>query len=523
MAFEIKPYGLEKEKEDERNPTPGTVTSMPGAPAAPAPAAGPQNGASKFVNFERYLGANQDVVNRQAGQIANKVDLSAGGVRTQLAGLVGGATAGAPTPGENPAPVTPRAPPAPTPSAPKAPTPNPYNPFSHPTEYAAFNAQHNAEAPTGGNGGFGIDPVPGGGRGTPSQPFAGGAGAPPVMPGSSLPPPEQTSPTPPAAPDGPRSLQDMEGWDDFASNYRKADEQLGALGTPGGLEALAGGGMPTGGSRLNAAMLGSVGGQRFRALQDKYKNLGKEIDEGDATVRKHAEDADVAYQKELDRIAVERQKALDAGNATEAARLAAEEAALKERNQFNLEEGEGKYENWSDYTGGNRFENTVRTMTTPLNPIGQLQEAGGSRDSAKGGIEKLDAYGRDFGLNLNASKYNWGLTGHLGTHSDETKTAVFNSLTGAELKALEKMPNRDQDKFIDERLWKLADFAKASVEKLKTLVPMQSGPMGLSAWAAEVQKRYGLTPEKIKQLQHLSTINRPKPGEAPTPPGMIKF
>lgn len=477
----------------------GAPNVRPQTPAA-APSGVAGDSGSSFVNFERYVNANQGASDANAGQISGQVGGAADKAKTALGSMVDqfntGVTAGT----------------------------------GHGVsgELAqVFNTAHRTGQPPGT-----VPPTPATttGRGGTSQSMMD---APPSSPlkgaidpkGTENPISQPVATPAPTREDivkgsqqtytGPQSLAQQPGYDALTGQVGAAAGDVAALQSKDGLSAWLGknrnatAGYASDGSgarELDSLLLGRSGGKAFGELGSKYQGLGESVGAANtASIEKARGAEDLTKQA-----AGEYGGLLKLYDEDEANRKRAEEekkaAAEKERNSLNLTHGDGKYEEWDDYTGGNRFENTVSNITGALDPVAQVQNATGNRSLKEQGEEQFDqGINKAIGTHLNSSKYNWGLTGHLGTHSDEVKKAIFDSLSGEELKALERMGGTQQDSFIDQRLKKLADEARAALSKLP---PNEGGPMGMAAWFQKIQAQFNITPEQLKQLQHLSTVGK---------------
>lgn len=501
------PY-LENQQEDEEDKKQEPLTLNGGQAGGAAPlTASPRDQApvpaqtaggtpGRFVNFERRFNANKDAATASGNRIAGGVEKQGQAVEADLKarqatfndGVLQGGLAPTVTPSGSQGAVAPKAPPAPGGTKPP-PGPMP-DPFKDPAGYARWN-QENAAA---------------------------GKPPPPQMPSSSAPTPPQQTLEQRAAQTykGPRALSDSAGWDELGQKAAKTSREGALTKDAAGTQALLqeekkGSGYTQGQSRFDAGLTQAASGDRFARLRDRFSGLSKSIADADsdsqvqsATARGAIEGDAEKAKADIIRIQADKKARIEADIQ---AKLAEDARIKKERSALNLEQGTGRYEEWDDYTGGNRFENTLSNITGAMDPVDRIQNATGNRSVKEAAEEKMDTWAnQNLGTHLNSSKYNWGLTGHLGAHSDEVKRAVFDSLSGEELKALERMGGTQQDAFIDARLQKLADFARDALKKLPPYDPRT----GLTGWLQKIQSMFDITPQQLKQLQHLATVNPPR-------------
>jgi hypothetical protein len=433
MAYEFKrPEDEEKEQgpADPQGPmapgSPGGGTASGGGftqPAAPAQGTG-------FVNFDRIMAANKDIADRNAGRLTGTLQTNAEGAKTALTGVVGNfntaVTTGTPQ-DPNAPPLQPSAnfdlgdgkakpdsqpviPPAPSTLKPAS------QPIQSPDELAALEA--------------------------------GQAGA---------------------VYGGPTDITNSDEFRDMWSKIGQSDDELAQFDKTGGLEALSqkymsggaggAGGYTSGMSRMDAALLGSVGGEGFGKVAKDFGNQRKDVDSA-VTLS--------GYKvKNAQGLADDAKKYWDQKIAEYNARPVAEEAAPDTSM-------EGK-ESFDDYMGtgglldGHKLEHTIQDIGKFLNPIYGIADAAGLPSLEDSGTAKYEKMLNDSrGPNskrapLNAQAVQ--LDRALPNTSEAQQRAVYDSLTRAELTALEGMTKPQQHEFLTKRLEELQAKARETLKK----------------------------------------------------------
>lgn len=183
--------------DDERKPAPGAPGMAP--IGEPAPVAGAQPAASRFVGFGRYLAANRDAARGMVDRVAKGIEDKGAAVQQGLASAQQQMQQAA----------------APPTAYVDADQRAGDAPMAHDADqWAALNAQYT----------------------------------------------------------GPNSLSGTDGWDATQSNALAAQDEANATQSEGGLGALTGG-QTSGGRRLNSALLGAAGAERFAGLRERFGKL----------------------------------------------------------------------------------------------------------------------------------------------------------------------------------------------------------------------------------------------------------
>lgn len=312
MAYTYKEDMDEQEKQLASEPLSMPAQSMGGGAPAPAATQGPtkQPGqGSGFVGWDSILNANKDNATARANQLAGGIAKSGQAAKTGLADAqkdyVHAANNRTPATGYNysappntgtlatpksvaapalpGAPAQGRAPPAKTPAPVVSPafTATPQaNAAPSPAGYGAADTTHLETA------------------GEKRERELSGAPAPTkISPAKQA---ELDAVTSKQAPySGPKSVTEIDGWDSLLSGARETQgkvqalqqrDALGNLRGEAGIEALmAPGKQSTGGSRLDAALLGSAGRKRFNELNADYGGLLKQYDDAAKSTRADAQ------------------------------------------------------------------------------------------------------------------------------------------------------------------------------------------------------------------------------------------
>jgi hypothetical protein len=192
-----------------------------------------------------------------------------------------------------------------------------------------------------------------------------------------------------------------------------------------------------------------------------------------------------------------------------------EAAAQAERDSRLLGEGAGKAESWDDYTGGNRFENTLDDVlgNTFLNPASAIQEGTGNRSWQRSAHAGMDKWANDnLGTKLNSNKFNWGPTGVLGMGMDDSiRKSVYDSLSGEELAQLENMSHMQADQYVVNRLRNLGDKARVVLDSTHVDPNVTNPAQKMALQVQALVTEYGFTNEQamhyVKIANEAKTFN----------------
>jgi hypothetical protein len=261
-------YVLEDEEEKKRQgpagfgagglPTLGAAgTSAPVTPASKSPA--PAQTGTGFVGWDQILSANKDASAARAGEMAEGMEAAGKQVKEKQTAAQQrfdeGVQAGTPAPRHGAQA---------TPSGPSAP-----NAFGQPTSTPRV-----AAAPQPTQGAFRPATAPANFNHAAPVTNAGERAA------------AQADVN--ARYDGPQALSDDAQWEDILNAGRDVESRIGSTQTPGGLEALVQEKAPqlgSGGSRMDAALLGATGQRRFDELRKEYGGLLGGLKGADAASR----------------------------------------------------------------------------------------------------------------------------------------------------------------------------------------------------------------------------------------------
>lgn len=329
MAYLIKPQVEEQELRSPGTAPAGTLAPSMGTAPAEAPRDGAASSGGDFIAFDRYFAANRDAANQAAGQLAGTAQRSAQAAQQGLQtaqnqftqGLEGGM-------GQSATGVS----------------------VQGPTQMAMANRERR---------------------------FGAVGAAPATNPAISI---AEAQKRAQQTYTGPGSLADTQGYGAAYDAAKKAQEQTQALGSVSGREAMlreaAGGkgagaagtraqGYTQGASRLDSALTGRAGGNRFRELRSQYGGLTRALDEANAESARQAQEASGATATAAGQYGQLAQAAEEQDNALRAAR--AQGAQLSE----DMKRWQGYQGKAASHTGGRRFDSPEEQARYELAQAGE--------------------------------------------------------------------------------------------------------------------------------------------------------
>jgi hypothetical protein len=499
-------YVLPTEDEDEKARQEAAGSAGPAASAAPAISGGgapahPMGGAgasgrpakpsTNFVSFDRVLAANKDAATGLAASMAKPIEAAGQQSKQSVAGasnaFANKVQAGLPA-GMQSTPFQGK------PAATPQPTGKPAAPF------ASLSAQQvpNFTSPT---------------QSKPASPTNTSVQSQGTVSGTTL-TPEQAKAQAEWKYAGPNSMDEDAGWGDILSkageaqrdvaltgNRNEAGELQGNAGLQAMLQQQAGGSYTQGQSKMDAGLIGSAGRPKWDSLNEEYGDLvggAKAANEASKGVAEAAR-GNVATQAEGAKAALAKWDA-DAKQAeadAEARRLRAEQetaAAANKKKDLMLGQGEGKAQDWKTYNTTNTFENTLADIGEALDPVNWFVKAGGGASHHGKLREAMDDQINKAGGEVNSNKINWGWSGQFAGVPENVKAGVYDSLTAAELHALERMSDGDMRKFVNERIGVLGK------EAAQTLAAPEFAGMSDPEIFGALTIKYGIDPFKATNL-----------------------
>lgn len=264
------PYLENQQDDEEEQQAPplqvqagSAVGAVPAAAVAPAVSPNAGQAPGRYVNFQRYFGANKDAAEAASSRLATGLQTQGEAAKADLAKRQGQFATGV-TQGQGLAARGATSPRAATPAA----------TFAAPTTAtAARQPVATASNPAGRSPAI-------------STGFAGVAtprGAAPV--GVAGQPVQYT---------GPGALSESAGWQDLVNSASRVGRQVAQTQSPEGLQALfqqANPGGTAGGSRLDAALTNAAAGDRFARLREAFGGLPSQLAEANAASRAAADGA----------------------------------------------------------------------------------------------------------------------------------------------------------------------------------------------------------------------------------------
>lgn len=496
MPFIEMPDDEEQKRQQEQQAQPLTLADgqTPGA----APAAGgrpPSQDAGKapgrHVNFQQYFNANRDAAQAMGNRLAAGVDKQGQGVQQGLQAAQTAFNQG----------VTAQLP-APKPVAPAPRGADPLNPSTGTTVKGPAN-----ETPLRFS------------AATPAQTWQ--APTPAAVP-TPKPTPGDLAKRAGQTYTGPNSLSEGAGWGDLFQRARgtaaEAAQTKDEAGTQALLQKQAAGPYSQAASRFDAGLTQSAAGDQFERLRSRWGALPQQLKDADAAARAQAGAARGAVAAD----AADAQRQLDGIKAAKAAnegamrqRIAGE---LAEERGWDLDQGAGKAQDWNQYNNTNQFENTVGDFLKFFNPAGLAVEGVSGGQNVNDNVHgRADEWANEnFGTSLNSSKLNWGgvTGGDLGKIPPGAQEAIYNSLSGEELRALERMSNGDRMRFVYQRAEALGAKASAILEKYlgaDFIAGLQKDGWSQQGIEAEINKRLlavGMTQQQIDRLRAVAQYAR---------------
>jgi hypothetical protein len=413
------PIELDEEEEEKPVQPMGAGVGM-GAPAAPssAPAqAAPTSNPGQFINFERYIAANKDGAKKTADGLAGDVEKAGSDVQKGLGAAQ--TKFGAGVEAGNPFPVT-----ATAQSAMSA------RPTAAPRQVVTTPAPSTSLRTLGSD--YGVPAID-----SSKAPQQGSITA------------DQARAEGKKSYTGPSSLDQDSGWGDLLSKAQTGASKANLLGSEEGIQTSlknkVHGPYTQGQSMLDTALAQNAGGRRFGELKSKYGGLSKMLEGANVTSTGQADAARIRTGE----IAGNYGKAADDYETEKAAKQKAILAELKfpgstVKQDFVADintwapkdEAHAKKQTFKDYTTL-RPEDYVRGVGKMLSPADLLADALGLPAPID---VRTNMYENGTGLNSNRSKE---LTSKDGD--------VYQSMTQAELDALEKMPVKAQKEWVEAR------------------------------------------------------------------------
>jgi hypothetical protein len=400
-----------------------------------------RQGPAGFLNIGRVLEANQGAGSQMANALAGDARAQGAGVQNDLemakekfgaasqSGSVQGPATGV---GENP-----------------------YNPFSHPKEYAEHNAG-----------------VGSGYEATRGQYGSTGQGY-----------------------QGPNSIGEMDP--ELAGRARDAGQAAKNLGTnTGRLTATRQKyGKGTGyyssqGAGMDAFLAGATGEQtlsdtakEFGGLEDQFEGLNAES----AAEAEELKAQSAANEKLWDQYDQDKAKYDFDQKAPE--RAAADEKARKEAEQKAKVEGRGaKKESWEEYSQY-RPENALRTASEYMNPVDWILNATGNKTMTQAITPQVEAgVNGAIGSTINSSRIDWQR--ELPDSTPDERRAIYESMTADDLKKVEGMSHKQQAEWLAERRKAIKFGSMSGGGELDAAMEQMFGP---DVWATIKAKRDAAT------------------------------
>lgn len=254
---------------------------------------------------------------------------------------------------------------------------------------------------------------------------------------------------------GPGSLGDMAGYKGLLQDYGKAQHSLAGLQDNAHLQAAYDeqnqGPAVEGGSRLDAALAGQAGRERFANLRNTYRNLGREpgaanlasIAQGNAS-RAAAEQNAKSYQGLLDQY-TGRQSADQQAEADSQARS---DKAVADAQQHAKNIGDFNY----DMQAGTIFDkgrNALHKLAFFTNPVDWALKGSGNKTLTEASTDQL---GQKLGLD-SPDKFNYGNKSDAWQTGDED---VYASMSPADWTEFNSMGEAEQRAWIEARKKKLS-------------------------------------------------------------------
>ncbi len=197
---------------------------------------------------------------------------------------------------------------------------------------------------------------------------------------------------------------------------------------------------------MDAALLNSQGRGRFRELQKNYGGLLKQADTANTAARAQGQAASDAVDKKAQ---LAKDKLDFYGKEEERKRI--EKQVLDDKAKDAAAKKAGK-PNYDAYTTGHEAENTLKDISSAMNPIDWWLMATGQPTMTDRITPRVEgAVNKYAGSELNSHRVRFANM----NIPDADKRLVFDSLTNEELSALEGMTGAQQEAWVAQRLKEL--------------------------------------------------------------------